>query len=87
MKAPQKPMSAGSHETWLRKFGTHAFYALCLSVMPKTIEQWLLFKYVDGEFPPLSNPFKTFCAEALGISAVPSLPAASIAVGVIRTKQ
>jgi len=27
--------------------------------MPKTIEQWLLFKYVDGEFTPLSKPFKT----------------------------
>jgi hypothetical protein len=26
--------------------------------MPKTIEQWLLFKYVDGEFTPLSKPFK-----------------------------
>jgi hypothetical protein len=24
--------------------------------MAKTIEQWLLFKYVDGEFTPLSKP-------------------------------
>jgi hypothetical protein len=27
--------------------------------MPKTIEQWLLYKYVGGEFTPLSKPFKT----------------------------
>ena len=27
--------------------------------MPKTIEQWLLFKYIGGEFTPLSRPFKT----------------------------
>jgi hypothetical protein len=23
------------------------------------IEQWLLFKYVEGQFTPLSKPFKT----------------------------
>ena len=27
--------------------------------MAKTIEKWLLFTYVDGEFTPLSQPFKT----------------------------
>ena len=27
--------------------------------MPKIIEQWLLYKYVAGEFTPLSKPFKT----------------------------
>jgi hypothetical protein len=27
--------------------------------MPKTIDQWLLFKYIDGEFTPLSKPLKT----------------------------
>jgi len=27
--------------------------------MPKIIQQWLLFKYVDGKFTPLSKPFKT----------------------------
>jgi hypothetical protein len=27
--------------------------------MAKTIEQWLLFKYIDGEFTPLSKPLKT----------------------------
>jgi hypothetical protein len=27
--------------------------------MPKITEQWLLFKYVGGEFTLLSKPFKT----------------------------
>jgi len=27
--------------------------------MGKTIEHWLLFKYVGREFTPLSKPFKT----------------------------
>jgi hypothetical protein len=27
--------------------------------MAKTIEQWLLFKYIGGEFTPLSKPFRT----------------------------
>jgi hypothetical protein len=26
--------------------------------MPKVIQQWLLFKYINGEFAPLSKPFK-----------------------------
>jgi hypothetical protein len=26
--------------------------------MPKIIERWLLFKYIDGEFTPLSKPFE-----------------------------
>ncbi len=27
--------------------------------MPKIIEQWVLFKYVNGEFTPQAKPFKT----------------------------
>jgi hypothetical protein len=27
--------------------------------MPKITEQWLLFKYIDGELTPLSKPLKT----------------------------
>lgn len=27
--------------------------------MSKKTEQWLLFKYIDGQFTPLSKPFKT----------------------------
>jgi hypothetical protein len=30
--------------------------------MPKIIEQWLLFKYIEGQFTPLSKPFKTKAA-------------------------
>ena len=26
--------------------------------MPKIIERWLLFKYIDGELTPLSKPLK-----------------------------
>jgi hypothetical protein len=29
------------------------------SGMAKTIERWLLFKFVGREFTPLSKPFKT----------------------------
>ena len=27
--------------------------------MPKIVERWLPFKYINGEFTPLSKPFKT----------------------------
>jgi len=27
--------------------------------MSKSTEQWLLFKFIAGEFTPLSKPFKT----------------------------
>jgi hypothetical protein len=27
--------------------------------MAKIIEQWLLFRYIEGQFTPLSKPFKT----------------------------
>jgi hypothetical protein len=30
--------------------------------MAKTIERWLLYKYVEGGFTPLSKPFKTKAA-------------------------
>jgi hypothetical protein len=41
------------------RFG-RAFYRVCYkSEVPKIIEQWLLFKYIDGQFTPLSKPFKT----------------------------
>jgi hypothetical protein len=34
----------------------HACYKLG---MAKTVERWLLFRYIHGEFTPLSKPFKT----------------------------
>jgi hypothetical protein len=27
--------------------------------MPKITKRWLLFKYIGGQFTPLSKPFKT----------------------------
>jgi hypothetical protein len=27
--------------------------------MPKIFQQWILFAYVDGQFTPLSKPFKS----------------------------
>ena len=32
---------------------------MCYKFGMKIVEQWLLFKYVDGQFTPLSKPFKT----------------------------
>jgi hypothetical protein len=55
--------------------------------MPKTIEQWLLFKYVDGEFTPLSKPFKTKLQAEKARRQCPEPQRKTIAVGVIRTKQ
>jgi len=55
--------------------------------MPKIIEQWLLFKHVNGEFTPLSKPFKT---KALAVKArlkMPERERRSVAVGVIRIKK
>ena len=53
--------------------------------MPKTVERWLLFQYVTGEFTPLSKPFKTkeqaerarekylsVCARGLGVIRIRS---------------
>ena len=53
--------------------------------MPKTIEQWLLFKYVDGEFTPLSRPFKTKQLAEKARLKYPERQRKTIGVGVIRT--
>jgi hypothetical protein len=52
--------------------------------MPKTIEQWLLYKYIDGEFTPLSKPFKTKEQAEKARSKYPERERKSIGVGVIR---
>jgi len=52
--------------------------------MPKITEQWLLFQYVDGEFTPLSKPFKTNQQAEKKYS---EKQRKSIGLGVIRTKQ
>jgi hypothetical protein len=55
--------------------------------MPKTTEQWLLFKYVGGVFTPLSKPFKTKEQAEKARRKCPENQRKSIGVGVIRTKQ
>ena len=52
--------------------------------VPKIIEQWLLFKYVYGQFTPLSKPFKTKAAAEKARLKLPERERRSVAVGVIR---
>jgi hypothetical protein len=54
--------------------------------MPKIIEQWLLFKYIDGEFTPLSKPFKTKKQAEKARRKYPERQRKTIAIGVIRIK-
>jgi len=53
----------------------------------KIIEQWLLFKYVEGQFTPLSKPFKTREQAEKARLKLPERERRAAAVGVIRTKQ
>jgi hypothetical protein len=55
--------------------------------MPKIIERWLLFKYIDGQFTPLSKLFKTKAAAEPARSKLPDRERRSVAVGVIRIKK
>lgn len=55
--------------------------------MPKIIEQWLLFKYVGGQFTPLSKPFKTKASAEKARLKLPERERRSVAVGVIRTEK
>ena len=52
--------------------------------MPKIIEQWLIFKYVDGELTPLSKPFKTKAEAEKARQKLPERERRRVAVGVIR---
>lgn len=52
--------------------------------MPKIIEQWLLFKYVGGEFTPLSKPFKTKEQAEEARLKYPERQRKAIGLGVIR---
>jgi hypothetical protein len=53
----------------------------------KIIEQWLLFKYVEGQFTPLSKPFKTKAEAEKARLKLPEREQREAAVGVIRIKQ
>jgi hypothetical protein len=50
----------------------------------KTIEQWLLFKYIGGEFTPLSKPFKTRAQAEQARLKYPERERKSIGLGVVR---
>jgi hypothetical protein len=56
-------------------------------VMPKITQQWLLFKYVAGEFTPLSKPFKTKQQAEKARSKYPERQRKTIAIGMIRLKK
>jgi hypothetical protein len=53
----------------------------------KIIERWLIFKYVNGEFTPLSKPFKTKDQAEKARLKLPERERRSVAVGVIRIKK
>jgi hypothetical protein len=55
--------------------------------MSKIIEQWLLFKYIEGQFTPLSKPFKTKTEAEKARSKLPERERRSVAVGVVRIKK
>ena len=55
--------------------------------MAKIIEQWLLFKYVGGEFTPLSKPFKTKEQAERARLKLPERERRSVAVGVIKIEK
>jgi len=55
--------------------------------IPKIVEQWLSFKYVDGQFTPLSKPFKTKAAVEKARLKLPERERREAAVGVIRIKR
>ena len=52
--------------------------------MRKIVEQWLLFKYLDGEFTPLSKPFKTKEQAEKARMKYPERERKTIGIGVIR---
>jgi len=54
--------------------------------MPKTIEQWLLFKYVAGQFTPLSKPLKSKALAEKARLKYPEQERRKIGIGIIKTK-
>jgi hypothetical protein len=75
---------ASRYARWRRLFALHLCYK---SQMPKIILKWLLFKYVDGEFTPLSKPFKTKAEAEKARLKLPEKERRGVAVGVIRFKK
>jgi hypothetical protein len=55
--------------------------------MAKIIEQWLLFKYIGGEFTPLSKPFKTKQLAETARLKYPKRQQKAIGLGMIRVEK
>jgi hypothetical protein len=53
----------------------------------KIAEQCLLFRYIDGQFAPLSKPFTTKAQAEKARLKLPERERRSVAVGVIRIKK
>jgi hypothetical protein len=53
----------------------------------KIVEQWLLFRYVEGQFTPLSRPFKKKDQAEKARQKYPERERGTIGVGVIRVKR
>jgi hypothetical protein len=54
--------------------------------MPKIIEKWLLFKYVKGEFTPLSKPFKSKAEAEKARLELPEREQRKVGLGVVKLK-
>jgi hypothetical protein len=54
--------------------------------MPRIIKRWLLFKYVSGEFTPLSKPLKTKERAEKERLKYPERDRKTIGIGVVRSK-
>jgi hypothetical protein len=54
--------------------------------MPNTNEQWLLFRYVGGEFTPLSKPFNSKQQAEKARLKYSERERKTIGIGVIRTQ-
>jgi hypothetical protein len=53
----------------------------------KIIEQWLLFRYIEGQLTPLSKPFKTKAEAEKARSKLPERERRGVALGVVRIKK
>ena len=54
--------------------------------MPKTREQWLLYKYIDGQLTPLSKPLKKRKDAEKERLKYPEYERKKIGIGVIRNR-
>lgn len=62
--------------------------SLCYKIyMSKIAERWLLFKYINGEFTPLSKPLKKKEQAEKARLKYSERERKTIGIGVIRTKR